>query len=108
MALKTVLGWLLNTELCTVKLQESRVLQLYKILAKLPNQKKRISKKIWYQVLGKVWSVVLKNPGGSGLFSALKQAITTVCYMQNTTHPSSTRQTGQIAFAHTRSSLTTG
>ena len=50
MALKTVLGWLLNTEHRTVQLPESRVLRLNEILQSLPKEKKRVSKKIWYQV----------------------------------------------------------
>ena len=39
MALKTVLGGLLNTELHTVQLPESRVQRLNEILAKLPKEK---------------------------------------------------------------------
>ena len=50
MALKTVLGWLLNTELRTVQIPEARVLRLNEILATLPKEKKRVSKKVWYQV----------------------------------------------------------
>ena len=37
--LKTVLDWLLNTELRTVQLPESRVLRLNEILAKLSKEK---------------------------------------------------------------------
>ena len=40
MALKTVLGWLLNTEIRTVQLPESWVLRLNEILATLPKEKK--------------------------------------------------------------------
>ena len=49
MALKTVLdmGWLLNTELRTVQLTESRVIWLNEILAKLPKEKKRVSRKVY-------------------------------------------------------------
>ena len=73
--LKTILGWLLNSEHCTVQLQEARVLQLNEILAKLPKEKKSVSKKIWYQVLGKLRSMVLAILGGRGLFSALQPAL---------------------------------
>ena len=75
MALKTVLGWLLNTEHRTVQLPESRVLRLNEILKSLPKEKKRVSKKIWYQVLGELRSMVLAIPGGRGLFSALQRAL---------------------------------
>ena len=77
MAIKTVLdlGWLLNTELRTVQLPESRVIRLNEILAKLPREKKRVSKKVSYQVLGKLRSMVLAILGGRGLFSALQRAL---------------------------------
>ena len=75
MALKTVLGWLLNTELRTVQLPEARVLRLNEILATLPKEKKRVSKKVWYQVLGELRSMVLAIPGDRGLFSALQRAL---------------------------------
>ena len=75
MALKTVLGWFLNTEHRTVQLPESRVLRLNEILKSLPKEKKRVSKKIWYQVLGELRSMVLAIPGGRGLFSALQRAL---------------------------------
>ena len=51
------------------------MLQLNKILAKLPKEKKRVSKKVWYQVLGELRSMVLAIPGGRGLFSALQRAL---------------------------------
>ena len=73
--LKTVLGWLLNIELRTVQLPEARVLRLNEILATLPKEKKRVSKKDWYQVLGELLSMVLAIPGGRGLFSALQRAL---------------------------------
>ena len=38
--LKTVLGWLLNTELRTVQLPEATVLRLNEILATLPKEEK--------------------------------------------------------------------
>ena len=50
MALKTVLGWLLNTELRTVQLPESRVLRLNEILPKRPKKKvsaKRFGTRCW-------------------------------------------------------------
>ena len=72
---QTVLGWLLNTEHRTVQLPKSRVLQLNEILQLLPKEKKRVSKKIWYQVLGELRSMVLAIPGGKGLFSALDYAL---------------------------------
>ena len=71
----TVLGWLLHTECCTVQLHKFRVLWLNKILQSLPKEKKRVSKKIWYQVLGELQSIVLAILGGKGLFSALQQAL---------------------------------
>ena len=73
--LKTVLDWLLNTEHRTVQLPKSRVIRLNEILDKLPREKKRVSKKIWYQVLGELRSMVLAIPGGRGLFSALQRAL---------------------------------
>ena len=87
MILKTItLGWLLNTEHRTVQLPESRVLRLNKILQSLPKEKKRVSKKIWYQVLGELGSMVLAFPCGRGLFSALQRALrfTTgrICFTQ--------------------------
>ena len=75
MALKTVLGWLLNTEHCTVQLPKCKVLWLNKILKSLPKEKKHVSKKIWYHVLGELRSIVLAIPGGRGLFSALQRAL---------------------------------
>ena len=75
MALKTVLGWLLNTEHRTVQLLEARVLRLNEILATLPKEKMRVSKKVWYQLLGELRSMVLAIPGGRGLISALQQAL---------------------------------
>ena len=105
--LKTVLGWVLNTEHRTVQLPESRVIRLNEILVKLPKEKKRMSKKIWYQVLGELRSMVLAIPGGRGLFSALQRALRRTHNGKNTTHPSGTRRVGRLALANTGPSLTT-
>jgi hypothetical protein len=76
MTLKTItLGWLLNTKHRNVQLPESIVLRLIEILQSLPKERKRVSKKIWYLILGELRSIVLAIPSGRGLFSALQRAL---------------------------------
>ena len=50
--LKTDLGWLLNSEHCTVQLPESRVLLLNEILAKLPKERNPLAKRSGTRNLG--------------------------------------------------------
>ena len=60
--LKTVLGWLLNTELRTVQLPESRVLRLNKILAKLLKGKKSKQKGL----VPCTWGAMVNSPRNTG------------------------------------------
>ena len=63
MALKTVLGCLLNTEVRTVQLPEARVLRLNEILAKLPKEKKTSKQK---GLVPGTWGATVSESRNSG------------------------------------------
>ena len=101
------LGWLLNTELHTVQLPESRVLRLNEILDKLPREKKHTREQKVDLVPG-TWRATVNGSCDTGWQRPILCSIasTTAYYGQNTTHPSGTRRIGRLAVANTGSALT--
>jgi prolyl-tRNA editing enzyme YbaK/EbsC (Cys-tRNA(Pro) deacylase) len=75
-AVKTVLGWTLDTVAKTISLPAHRLSRLHELLLSMSDSKKRISLKKWQQLLGELRSMATAIPAAIGPFSALQEALT--------------------------------
>ena len=75
---KVLLGWVVDFLRQTLELPPHRKLELGQIFADLASRK-RISKKMWERILGKLRFVSIAIPGSAGLFSALQHANQKAC-----------------------------
>ena len=71
---KLILGWILDTVRQTIELPPHRKETLAKIFEDLKTRR-RVSKKTWSSILGKLRFVAIAIPGSAGLFSALQLAL---------------------------------
>jgi hypothetical protein len=74
-AVKTVLGWILDTVAKTISLPAHRLSRLHELLASVSSSQKRISLRKWQQLLGELRSMATAIPASIGLFSALQEAL---------------------------------
>lgn len=72
---KRILGWDLDTQRSTINLPAHRVARLYELLDLLKPPCKRVSVKIWHQLLGELRSMSPALPGSRGLFSILQESL---------------------------------
>ena len=72
---KRILGWDVDTEMSTLNLPPHRLDRLYALLNMIRPPKKRISVKVWHQLLGELRSMAPALPGARGLFSVLQDAL---------------------------------
>ena len=72
---KVLLGWIVDTIRQTVELPPHRKLMLAEIFQDLASRR-RISRKTWERILGKLRFVSTAIPGSAGLFGALQGALT--------------------------------
>jgi hypothetical protein len=72
---KRILGWDLDTAASTLQLPPHRLDRLYELLNLIRPPKKRVSVKVWHQLLGELRSMAAALPGARGLFSALQDAL---------------------------------
>ena len=69
---KTVLGWVIDTQALTISLTTRRRDRLRALLDSIPPTQHRLARKKWHQLLGELRSMSLALPGSRGLFSALQ------------------------------------
>ena len=72
---KRILGWDLDTESSTLSLPPHRLDRLYELLALISPPHKRVSVKVWHQLLGELRSMSPALPGARGLFSVLQESL---------------------------------
>jgi hypothetical protein len=72
---KRILGWDLDTQRSTINLPAHRLARLYELLDLLKPPCKRVSVKIWHQLLGELRSMSPALPGSRGLFSILQESL---------------------------------
>ena len=72
---KRILGWDFDTESTTLNLPPHRLERLYTLLARIQPPHRRVSVKLWHQLLGELRSMSPALPGSRGLFSALQDAL---------------------------------
>ena len=72
---KRILGLDLDTQASTLNLPAHRLDRLYELLDCLQPPRKRISVKLWHQLLGELRSMSPALPGSRGLFSVLQESL---------------------------------
>ena len=72
---KRILGWDLDTQAHTISLPPHRLARLYKLLDLIRPPRKRVSVKVWHQLLGELRSMSAALPGARGLFSILQDSL---------------------------------
>ena len=70
---KRILGWDLDTQASTLNLPPHRLTRLYELLDLIRPPRKRVSMRIWHQLLGELRSMAPALPGTRGLFSSVLQ-----------------------------------
>ena len=71
---KSVLGWVIDSEALTISLPPHRVARLKEILDKVPSTQRQISVKKWHKILGELCSMSLALPGARNIFSTMQNA----------------------------------
>ncbi len=69
---KTILGWIVDTDAMTISLPERRRERLRELLDSITPTQHRLARKKWHKLLGELRSMALALPGSRGLFSALQ------------------------------------
>ena len=72
--IKSVLGWIIDSEALTISLPPHRVARLKEILDEIPSTQRRISVKKWHKILGELRSMSLALPGARYIFSSMQNA----------------------------------
>ena len=72
---KRILGWDLDTQAHTISLPPHRLARLYELLDLIRPPRKRVSVKVWHQLLGELRSMSAALPGARGLFSILQDSL---------------------------------
>ena len=63
--IKSVLGWIIDSEAITISLSPHRVARLKEILDEIPSTQRRISVKKWHKILGELRSMSLAFLAGN-------------------------------------------
>ena len=72
---KRILGWDVDTVSETLNLPPHRLERLFTLLDTISPPRKRVSVKVWHQLLGELRSMSPALPGSRGLFSILQAAL---------------------------------
>ena len=84
--LKTILGWIVDTQAMTISLPDHRKERLLTLL-KTACQAKQMPVQDWHQLLGELCSMALAIPGSAGCFSHLQFALKPHARTINITKP---------------------